>query len=148
MNLDQIKYLLAIAEYGSLTAAARHLSVSQQALSKYLSGLEQAVGCPLFERHKRQLRPTAAGARYLKSAGEISSINYINENTCPMAIFHGDEDVIVPYETSEKFYEKLCEAGLEDQTEFYAIRHGGHGTRELFQNSVKEKILDFFKKYL
>ena len=74
MNLDQIKYLLAIAEYGSLTAAARHLSVSQQALSKYLSGLEQAVGCPLFERHKRQLRPTAAGARYLKSAGEISSI--------------------------------------------------------------------------
>ena len=79
---------------------------------------------------------------------EASPINYINDNTCPMAIFHGDEDVIVPFETSEKFYEKLCEAGLEDQTEFYVIRHGGHGTRELFQNSVKEKILEFFKKYL
>ena len=74
MNLDQIKYLLTIAEYGNLTAAARHLSVSQQALSKYLSELEHAVGCPLFERYKRQMKPTAAGARYLKSAREISSI--------------------------------------------------------------------------
>ena len=55
---------------------------------------------------------------------------------------------MVPVETSEEFYEKLCEAGLEGQSELYIVRHGGHGTREIFQNEVKDKIRAFFDKYL
>ena len=70
------------------------------------------------------------------------------QKTCPIAIIHGDEDPLVPVETSEEFYEILCEAGLEGQSELYIVRHGGHGTREIFQNEVKDKIRAFFDKYL
>ena len=79
---------------------------------------------------------------------KASPDNYVSKNTCPIAIFHGDEDTIVPLENSEHYYQKLVEAGLEDQSMLYVIRHGGHGTRELFQNSVKEYIVQFFDKYL
>ena len=58
------------------------------------------------------------------------------QKTCPIAIIHGDEDPLVPVETSEEFYE----------SELYIVRHGGHGTREIFQNEVKDKIRAFFDK--
>lgn len=77
-----------------------------------------------------------------------SPIHHISDRTCPIAIFHGDEDPLVPLETSEDFYRRLVDAGLEEQSQLYVLRHGGHGTRECFQNSVKERILAFFDRYL
>ncbi len=70
------------------------------------------------------------------------------ESACPMAILHGDQDPVVPLEVSERLYSSLVEAGLEDQTELYILKNGGHGTRELFQLSVKEVIADFFQRRL
>ena len=52
VNLDQLSYYVAIASYGSLSSASRHLSVSQQALSSYLADLERDVGMPLFFRNR------------------------------------------------------------------------------------------------
>ena len=51
MNLDQLPYFIAIASYGSLSAASRHLNVTQQALSSYLTELEKTVDMPLFFRN-------------------------------------------------------------------------------------------------
>ena len=48
MNLDQLPYFVAIASYGSLSAASRQLGVSQPALSSYLAELEKNYGMPLF----------------------------------------------------------------------------------------------------
>ena len=44
MNTRQLSYILSIAETGSLSAAAKELGVSQPALSKYLSELEEEFG--------------------------------------------------------------------------------------------------------
>lgn len=71
MNLKQLPYLIAIASSGSLSAAARELSVSQPALSKYLAELERQVGMDLFFRHKKRLYPTPAGRIYIETAKEI-----------------------------------------------------------------------------
>lgn len=61
MDLRQLRYFVAIAEAGSLSAAAGTLGVAQSALSRHLQCLEQAVGAQLFERGRRGVAPTAAG---------------------------------------------------------------------------------------
>ena len=74
MNLEQLPYFIAIASYGSLSAASRHLDVSQQALSSYLTELEKSFNMPLFFRSKQRLHLTDAGRRYLKTAQEITNV--------------------------------------------------------------------------
>ncbi len=69
--MDQVwrlRHFLAAAELGSLQAAARHLNLSQPALSKSLKELEQHLGAPLFERSSRGVTLTAAG-RVLRARG-------------------------------------------------------------------------------
>lgn len=74
MNTRQLSYILSIAETGSLSAAAKELGVSQPALSKYLSELEEELDTELFLRHKKQLYPTSAGKVYLDAAKRIIAV--------------------------------------------------------------------------
>ncbi|MEW4413973.1 LysR family transcriptional regulator [Clostridium sp. AN503] len=74
MNTKQLSYIISIAEHGNLTAAAAELSVSQPALSKYLTELEEELGTDLFLRHKKRLYLTAAGKIYVESARRIISV--------------------------------------------------------------------------
>lgn len=55
------RYLLAVADLGSMTAAAAHLEVAQPALSQALRRVEQALGVPLFERSRRGSVLSSAG---------------------------------------------------------------------------------------
>lgn len=88
-------------------------------------------------------------ATMYERARESSPIHYINPGMCPIQILHGDSDPVVPVEvSSEPFYQKLVEAGREDQTEFYIVRHGGHGSQEFFQDSVKQVMIAFLDRYL
>ena len=85
----------------------------------------------------------------IERSAAATPINFVNKGTCPMLILHGDNDPLVPIElSSDHLYEKLCEEGLEDQTEYYVLKHAGHGSREFFQDSVKEIMLDFFDRTL
>ena len=83
-----------------------------------------------------------------KRAYEASPIHYINDAMCPIAIFHGDQDPIVPLKISEDFYDAIVSAGLENRAEFYEVTGAGHGTREFFQDSTKQLIADFFTRQL
>lgn len=83
-----------------------------------------------------------------KRAYEASPIHYINDSMCPIAIFHGDQDPIVPLKISEDFYDAMVSAGLESHAEFYQVTGAGHGTREFFQDSTKQLIADFFTRQL
>lgn len=60
LKLRHFDVLLAIAEHGSLTAAAAVLGSSQPTVSQHLAETEEALGVPLFVRG-RQIKPT----RYL-----------------------------------------------------------------------------------
>jgi DNA-binding transcriptional LysR family regulator len=59
----QMRYSRALFEFGSITAAARSLSMAQPALSEILQKLEQALGCQFFNRSRDGLVPTSAGLR-------------------------------------------------------------------------------------
>lgn len=55
----------AVARSGSVTYAARELSLTQSAVSRQIQCLEELVGTELFERRKKRIYLTKNGARYL-----------------------------------------------------------------------------------
>jgi DNA-binding transcriptional LysR family regulator len=58
--------LVAVVDHGSLTAAARQLGKSLQAVSRALAGLEQELGVQLVARTTRRSVPTAAGLAFAR----------------------------------------------------------------------------------
>ncbi|HET6158047.1 MAG TPA: LysR substrate-binding domain-containing protein [Dongiaceae bacterium] len=59
-----LKSFFAAAECGRLRAAAEQLGLTESAVSHQVKKLEEFLGVALFERHGRELRLTAAGARF------------------------------------------------------------------------------------
>ncbi len=62
---------LAVAETGSLSAAARMTGRSQPTLGRQIRVLEQSLGASLFDRHARGLRLSETGTRLLPLAREM-----------------------------------------------------------------------------
>ena len=55
MDWDKLKVFHAAAEAGSFTHAGEQLGLSQSAVSRQVSALEQELSAPLFHRHARGL---------------------------------------------------------------------------------------------
>ena len=68
---SHLKIIRALAENGSLTAAANALFVTQPALSHQIRYLEQKLAVTLWERQGRTLRLTQAGERLLQVARQV-----------------------------------------------------------------------------
>lgn len=73
MNLKDLKYLLALAEYRHFGKAAKACSVSQPTLSIQLKKLEQALGVQLFERGQKRVLITASGLSIIEQAKHVLS---------------------------------------------------------------------------
>jgi DNA-binding transcriptional LysR family regulator len=68
MELRHLRYFTAIADFGSLTAAARSLHVSQSAISEQMLDLESEIGGVLLDRSGRTVRLTPEGQVFLEEA--------------------------------------------------------------------------------
>jgi len=73
VNFSNINYFLAIVEEGSISAAARKLYISQQALSEQLRKMEEEVGAPLLKRGKNS-ELTVAGECLYRDGRELLRI--------------------------------------------------------------------------
>jgi LysR family transcriptional regulator of abg operon len=71
MKLTQLRNIVAIAERGSLRAAARHLGLAQPAVSRSLQELERDLGVPLFERRTQGMVLTPIGVSFARRASII-----------------------------------------------------------------------------
>ena len=71
MKLHHFDEIVAIAELGSIRAAARHLNLAQPALTRSLADLERELGVALFERRARGVLPTTVGRNFIARANSI-----------------------------------------------------------------------------
>ncbi|MET9667924.1 LysR family transcriptional regulator [Streptomyces sp. NPDC006475] len=70
MDLQQMRYVVAVAETRNFTRAAERCSVVQSALSHRIAGLERELGVKLFARSSRRTELTSAGTAFLVGARE------------------------------------------------------------------------------
>lgn len=71
MNLRTLRYFIAIADAGSLTAAAAAIPIAQPALTRQMRELETEMGVQLLHRMPRGVRLTQAGVTFYESAQRI-----------------------------------------------------------------------------
>ncbi|MFY0591199.1 alpha/beta hydrolase [Roseivirga sp.] len=78
--------------------------------------------------------PSKLALRY-----NFQSYKYLKTADCPVYIFHGTEDTVVPYKSAQKLYKSLP----PDQVSFFTIEGGEHknlATFDVFQKSLKEVL--------
>ena len=68
MNIQQLRYVVATAEHGSMTGAARSLYVAQPALSRAVRQLERELDVTIFSRDGRGVALTADGEAFVAGA--------------------------------------------------------------------------------
>ena len=71
MTLQQLRYLIAIAQYGSINAAAQNLYASQSNLSCAIKDLEHELGISIFTRSNRGVTLTNDGTELLGYARQV-----------------------------------------------------------------------------
>lgn len=74
-DIEQLRTFVAVAEAGSLTAAAPRVFLSQSSVSEQMRKLEERAGRSLFTRSKAGVAVTEAGARLLGHARAILALS-------------------------------------------------------------------------
>lgn len=74
MDIQQMKYFLAVAREESISRAAKFLYITQPSLTRQIQSMEREVGRSLFVRGGRRLTLTETGAHLRKRAEEIVSL--------------------------------------------------------------------------
>ena len=93
MNINQIKYVLTVAQSSSMREAASKLYVSQPALSASIRELEDELGILIFERSNKGITLTEAGHEFISYAKkaisqyEILEDKYLSKDKEKAAVF-------------------------------------------------------------
>ena len=73
LDFRQLKTFQTVMKTGGFTTAAKKLHLSQSAISHSIRSLEEEVGCRLFDRVCKTVRPTVAAEQLMKHADNIFS---------------------------------------------------------------------------
>jgi LysR family transcriptional regulator for metE and metH len=71
LEVRHLRILTAIADHGTVSAATKHVYLTQSAISHQLIELEQRLGLPFFHRTPKGMVPTAAGAEMIEVARDV-----------------------------------------------------------------------------
>ncbi|OJV76691.1 MAG: LysR family transcriptional regulator [Cellulomonas sp. 73-92] len=107
LDVGALRLLQAIAEHGTLTAAAEALDASQPAVSQHVRRLERRLGTALLDRSGRRVRLTEAGqvlATYgvavnaaVRAAGaEVAALTGLQAGVVRLAAFPSSSATLVP----------------------------------------------------
>ena len=75
LDIDLLRSFAAVADLGSISAAARKVGRSQSAVSLQMDRLAEMVGFPVLERRGRAVSPTPRGAAFLEDARRLLDLN-------------------------------------------------------------------------
>ena len=71
ISLQQLRYIIEVAECGSINAASQQLYVSQPTLSATIKDTEQELGISIFNRTNRGITLTNEGTEFIGYARQI-----------------------------------------------------------------------------
>lgn len=124
MRLEQFEYLEAVAEHGSMSAAAQYLHVSQQNISKAIKQLEDELEITVFIRSKKGVCMTAQGELvYSFAKKQLEQYRLLKDNlqqiqlrnlygTLKICTMNSGSSMIIPQMLCE-FYKKYPNVVLE-----------------------------------
>lgn len=87
MDWDKLRIFYIVSEAGSFTHAGEQLNLSQSAVSRQISSLEESLKVPLFHRHARGLILTEQGEVLYRTAREI----YVSVNIAQSRLVENQE---------------------------------------------------------
>ena len=102
-DLSLIRTFAAVADQGSMTAAAHRLCLTQGAVSQHIRRLEDLFGYALFDRERR-LRLTPAGERFMQHAKRLLTVNDEIWNDMATRPLRGTVRLGLPYDLVAVFY--------------------------------------------
>lgn len=80
MDLQQLRYVVALAREGNFQKAARTVGITQPTLSQQIKKLEEELGVYLFERSPRRVSLTQAGNQFVVRAQQALEVLEVGKN--------------------------------------------------------------------
>ncbi len=146
MTIQQLKYVLTVAEAGSITDAAKKLFISQPSLSNAIKEIEKEAGISIFNRSRTGITLTKEGmefsgyARQVVQQMELLEDRYITE--LPPKIKFGVS--AHHYTFTENAFVELVKCFGQERYSFY---YSETGTHQIMEN-VKNRVCDLGVMYL
>ncbi len=146
MNLQQLKYVIATAEAGSITKAAGQLFISQPSLSNAIKDLEAETGTVLFVRSRNGVTLTKEGMEFLGYARQVLQQMELLEDKYVVAQPRKTRFGVSTqhYTFTENAFVGLVQRFGQERYEFYFNEAGTHQILE----DVKNRISDLGILYL
>jgi acetyl esterase/lipase len=158
LNIDVDKIVIMGGSAGGHLALMGGLLANDHRFDNNCSGVENIKVAAIIDKYgitdvwdwgygtnvtsKSATRWLGNSATDKKFAASVSPITYVDKNSPPVFIVHGDSDPIVPYQQSAELHKKLTEAGVK--TEFITVAGGLHGKFEKEKNSeINKAIMKF-----
>jgi DNA-binding transcriptional LysR family regulator len=121
MTLKQLKYVVTVAETGSITEAAKQLFISQPSLTAAIKELEQEFGITIFHRSNKGIEQTPEGDEFLGYARQLlEQANLMDARYTGKA--HGKQRFCVSaqhYSFAVEAFVELLKADGGDKYEFH-----------------------------
>lgn len=123
LDWSLVQAFLAVAETGSLSAAARELDLTQPTIGRHIQSLEQDLGVSLFNRQARGMALTAQGkallehARVMREAAEALSLNAAGKADDPAGTVRVTTSVYVAHYFMPRLVAELRETHPQIQIE-------------------------------
>jgi DNA-binding transcriptional LysR family regulator len=139
VNLQQLRYLVATADEGTMTRAAATCHVAQPVLTRAVRALEQELSLPLLRRHGRGVELTTDGRRIVDVARRaLQEVDLIEEVARSRAREHGVVATVATTPTLEaELGAGLAPAFWQEYPE-YALRFVHCGSNEAVVRAVEE----------
>lgn len=98
IDVALLRAFLAVAETGGMTSAARHLNLTQAAVSQQIKRLETLFDSELFDRGQKQVRLTTTGERLVAYARRMLTLNHEVWSVITAPAFEGEVRLGVPHD--------------------------------------------------
>ena len=135
MKLQQLKYVVKVAEVGNITEASRRLFVSQPSITAAIRDLEHEMGVVIFERTNKGVVVTSEGETFLGYARQVLEQADLLEEK-----YKGETQQVPRFAVSCQHYSFAVNAFVDVIREFNAFRYD-FTLREEQTHEVIEKML-------